>query len=257
MQLRMLNAEGLTGERIQEFLKGSEAIEFEGQKRAEIYGWVERVLVSQEYASQDKKQRGMVRAYIVKVTGLSMPQTTRLIRKYRGSGTVEMVQYRRRRFPVKYSRKDVALLAAVDRAHGWLSGPATVRIIQREHEEFGKSEYARLGEISVAHLYILRGSDVYRKLAAKWEPTRPTAVSIGERRKPDPQGRPGYLRIDTVHQGDWNGAKGVYHINAVDEVTQWQVVGCVGRISEQYLLPVLEAMLHQFPYVIVEIHSDN
>ena len=37
--------------------------------------------------------------------------------------------------------------------------------------------------------------------------------------------------------------KGVYHINAVDAVTQWQV-GCVGRISEQHPMPVLEAPMH-------------
>jgi len=49
----------------------------------------------------------------------------------------------------------------------------------------------------------------------------------------------------------------VYHINAVDAVTQWQVVGCVGRISESFLLPVLEAMLHQFPFRILGFHSDN
>src|SRR5450759_2892654 len=80
--------------------------------------------------------------------------------------------------------------------------------------------------ISVSHLYNLRNSARYRKQAAVFEPTRPNGVSIGERRKPDPQGRPGFLRVDTVHQGDWDGAKGVYHINAVDTVTQWQVVGC-------------------------------
>ena len=53
-----------------------------------------------------------------------------------------------------------------------------------------------------------------------WEPTLPSAVAIGERRRPDPQNRPGFLRVDTVHEGDWDGAKGVYHINAVDTVTQ-------------------------------------
>ena len=208
----MQNAEALSGEQIREFLQGSETIEFQGQNRAELYGWVGRVLVAQEYATQGKKQRGTVRAYIVKVTGLSLPQTTRLIRKYRAEGVVEAVSYRRRRFPVKYTSQDVARLAEVDRAHGWLSGPATVSIMQREHQQFGKAEYARLGEISVAHLYNLRGSAGYRKLAAKWEPTRPSAISIGERRKPEPQGRPGFLRIDTVHQGDWNGVKGVYHL---------------------------------------------
>jgi hypothetical protein len=56
--------------------------------------------------------------------------------------------------------------------------------------------------------------------------TRPTPVATGERRKPDPGGRSGYLRVDTVHQGDLDGAKG-FHINAVNEGTQWQVVGAV------------------------------
>ena len=74
---------------------------------------------------------------------------------------------------------------------------------------------------------------------------------------PDPQGRPGYLRIDTVHQGDLEGVKGVYHINAVDEVTQWQVVGATAEISEAWLIPVLEAMLRQFPFRIRGFHSDN
>ena len=87
--------------------------------------------------------------------------------------------------------------------------------------------------------------------------TRPSAASTGERRKPDPQGRPGFLRVDTVHQGNWDGAKGVYHINAVDTVTQWQIVGCTSKISEQFLLPVLEAILHQFPFQIIGFHADN
>jgi hypothetical protein len=84
-------------------------------------------------------------------------------------------------------------------------------------------------------------------------------VSIGERRKPQPQGQPGYLRLDTVHQGDEpeGGEKGVYHINAVDAVTQWEVVGSTPRISEAYLEPVLEHMLRQFPFRILGFHTDN
>jgi transposase InsO family protein len=253
----MQNTGALSEEQIREFLKGSETIEFRGQNRAELYGWVQRVLVAQEYAAQGRKQRGAIRAYIGKMTGLSLAQVTRLIRKYRAEGVVRAAAYRRRRFPVRYTREDVARLADVDRAHSWLSGPATVRILRRECHQFGKTEYGRLSGISVGHLYNLRGSANYRKLAAKWEPTRPTATSIGERRKPEPRGQPGFLRIDTVHQGDWDGAKGVYHINAVDAVTQWQVVGCVERISEAYLRPVLEALLHQFPFQIRGFHSDN
>jgi hypothetical protein len=66
---------------------------------------------------------------------------------------------------------------------------------------------------------------VYRERRVIFQKTRPVKVAIGERRRPDPQGRPGYLRIDTVHQGDLEGIKGVYHIKAVDEATQWQVLG--------------------------------
>ena len=82
-------------------------------------------------------------------------------------------------------------------------------------------------------------------------------MAIGERRRPDPQGRPGHLRVDTVHQGDWEGIKGVYHINAVDEVTQWEIVGATVQISEAGLIPVLETMLRQFPFYIRGFHSDN
>jgi hypothetical protein len=192
-----------------------------------------------------------------KVTGLSLPQITRLIGKYCQEGVVEAVAYRRRRFRVVYTDRDIAVLAKVDRAHEWLNGAATVRILKREYEQFGRAECVRLAEISVSHVYNLRRSVPYRKQAAQWEPTRPSAIGIGERRKPDPQGQPGFLRVDTVHQGDWEGVKGVYHIHAVDAVAQWQVVGCVARISEHFLLPVLEAMLHQFPFRIRGFQSDN
>jgi hypothetical protein len=63
--------------------------------------------------------------------------------------------------------------------------------------------------------------------------------------------------VDTVHQGDQDGIKGVYHINAVDEVTQWEVVGAAAQIGEAWLFPLLEAMLAQFPFRIRGFHSDN
>ena len=109
----------------------------------------------------------------------------------------------------------------------------------------------------MAHIYNLRKSRAYREKRIFYRKTRPVQVAIGERRRPDPQGRPGYLRIDTVHQGDLDGVKGVYHINAVDEVTQWEVVSATAQISEAWLIPVLEAMLRQFPFRIRGFHSDN
>lgn len=112
----MQNAERLSPEQIREFLKSSEAIEFAGQNRGEVYAWVQRVLVGQEYAMQGRKQRGAIRAFLSKVTGLSLVQVTRLIRQYRREGVVQEAAYRRRRFPVKYRRSEIALLVEVDRA---------------------------------------------------------------------------------------------------------------------------------------------
>lgn len=253
----MRNGEGLTTEQIQEFLKGSEAVSFVGQDKKEMYGWVEGVLVAQEFTQRNKSRRGAIRAYVEKVTGLGSAQVTRLVRRFKESGQVRVAVYQRQGFARKYTDGDIALLAEVDRAHERLSGPATRHILEREHVRFGKAEYARLAGISIGHLYNLRASAGYRKRMAVYESTRPAAVSIAERRRPQPQGRPGFLRVDTVHQGDWDGSKGVYHINAVDAVTQWQVVGCVSRISETYLQPVLEAILHQFPFRIQGFHRDN
>ena len=126
------------------------------------------------------------------------------------------------------------------RAHETLSGPATRRILQREFQEYGKAEFERLAAISNGHLYNLRRSCALPPAAPDTSKRRgPPAVSIGERRKPDPQGRPGFLRVDTVHQGDRPDGKGVYHINAVDEVTQWEIAAAVPRISEAYLEPAL------------------
>jgi transposase InsO family protein len=82
-------------------------------------------------------------------------------------------------------------------------------------------------------------------------------VPIGVRRKPEPRGRPGFIRVDTVHQGDLNGKKGVYHINLVDAVLQWEIVVCVENISEAFLLPALTAALEDFPFLILGFHSDN
>jgi len=250
-------AEKLNLEGIRRFIEASEEIRFAGANRGQVYGWVERVLVRQEYAQQGKAARGLLRRYIEKMTGLSRAQVTRLIARYAASGRVQPTLYRRRRFPERFTRADIELLASVDEAHETLSGPATRRILEREVQLYGRQQYARLATISVAHLYNLRRSQRYRERRLNHTKTRPTTVAIGERRKPEPCGQPGYLRLDTVHQGDTAEAKGVYHINAVDEVTQWQIAGATPRISELYLVPLLQGMLRQFPFRILGFHTDN
>jgi transposase InsO family protein len=244
-------------EQIQAFLVGAEPVEFTAQGRAEVYRWVERMLVHYEYACQGKADKGLLRCYAGKMTGLSRAQVTRLIASYTATGRVKAAEYKRHRFAARYTKSDVTLLAYVDKAHGNLSGPATRRILEREYKVHGIAAYERLARISSAQIYRFRSTPAYRKRNATYEPTRPAVIAIGERRRPEPGGRPGYLRIDTVHQGDFDGVKGVYHINAVDEVTQWQVMAATPRIAELWLIPVLEAMLSQFPFHVRSFHSDN
>ncbi len=244
-------------EQIRAFLEASQEVRFHAEGRQDIYAWVDRTLRQQNYSQQGRANKGLLRRYVMKMTALSRAQVTRLIGQFEKTRAVRPPVYRRRRFPRRYTDADVALLVEVDQAHGRLNGPATRQILEREYTVFGQPQYERLATISVAHLYNLRNSAGYRRQRIHYTATRPTPVTIGERRKPDPAGRAGFVRIDTVHQGDLDGIKGVYHINAVDEVTQWQVVGAAACISEAWLLPVLEAILAQFPFPVRGFHSDN
>jgi transposase InsO family protein len=253
----MNHGERISLDQIQAFLDASESVEFQSRSRAERYAWIGEVLREQGYTDLGKAAKGLVRSYIEKMTGLSRAQTTRIIKIYQSGDEVKPRAYRRCRFPKRYTTADIELLVEVDTAHETLSGPATQKILHREFHEFGDARFKRLSQLSGAHLYRLRRSRAYRVKRTVFQPTRPKQVAIGERRKPAPRGRPGYLRIDTVHQGDRDGVKGLYHINAVDEVTQWEVVGATAHISEAWLMPVLEAMLDQFPFQIRGFHSDN
>jgi len=219
------------------------------------YKWVERLLCHHEYVLQKRRAKGLLRGYVERMTGFSRAQSTRLIASYVKAGRIVPKPSLRPRFQRRYTPADVELLASVDRAHEQLSGPATRHILKREFEVYGKSEFERLAKLSNGHLYNLRQSPCYG--LRHYEKTRPTAVQIGERKKPVPNAQPGFLRIDTVHQGDSPEGKGIYHINAVDEVTQWEVVLATPRISEAWLMPLLKNILEQFPFRILNFHSDN
>ncbi len=149
------------------------------------------------------------------------------------------------------------LLAQVDLAHGTMSGPATVHLLKRAFSKHADTRFERLAGISVSHLYNLRHSKTYLNQRVSFTKTRAVVNPIGVRRAPRPAGRLGFIRIDSVHQGDLDGTKGVYHVNAVDIVTQWEVVATCERISEAYLLPVLQDLMDQFPFGILGFHSDN
>src|ERR1039457_3442430 len=258
MNITMQNLERLSLAEMKEFVEGSRKVCFSTEAREETYGCIEGTRKRQQYRKLSKGQKGIVRRFLEKVTGLSRAQMTRLVGCWTNQRCIPTkAAMKRRRFARRYTAEDIRLRASVDAAHEDLSGPGVRRILQREFTVFGKPEFRNLADISAAHIYNLRDSKTYAGVRVHMTHTPARQVSVGERRKPDPQGQPGYLRVDPVHQDHQDGKPGVFHINAVDTVTQWQVVGCVETLSENHLVPVLESMLHQFPFRILGFHCDN
>lgn len=254
-----MNDDGLvTTEQLELFTRASYGVAFRFRTRAEKYLWVQRVLGRFFYFTQRKKNRAVIKKFIRSVTGYSNAQLKRLLAKQRTARRiVPATRSGSSSFPTRYTTDDVARLVSTDDAHGRLSGPATRKLFVRAHDIFGDDRFVRLKTISVSHIYNLRKRRQYLSQAMTFTKTRATTIPIGERRKPFPNGKPGYIRVDSVHQGDWDKEKGVYHVNMVDEITQWEIVGCVEGISEYFLAPLLEALLDQFPFRVVEFHSDN
>jgi transposase InsO family protein len=243
---------------LEDFLAGTQSVTFSVlSTKADCYQWIHTSLITFEYLTLSKPHKGLVIRYLLKISGYSRQQLTRLIRQYRQTGRVTRRQRTVQGFARRYTPEDIRLLAAMDERHDTPSGPAIKKLCERACQLFGEAEYQRLATISIGHLYNVRNSQGYLRQRRSVEKTRPTRSTIGERRKPHPAGQPGFLRIDTVHQGDWDKQKGVYHINAVDEVTQFQVVWTVEKISEAALLPALDELLAAFPFLIRGFHSDN
>ncbi len=216
---------------------------------------IRTMLLRFKYRKLRKKEQGILRGYLQKVTGISTSQLTRHIQAYR-NGTPVSDRVKRHSFPRKFTPIDVELLAETDNSHGRMSGRATQEICARQYGR-GDQRFQRLAKISPSHLYNLRQERRYKEEAATIEKTKPTQRAIGERRKPEPFGAPGFLRVDTVHQGDFGKEKGVYHINLVDEVTQWEVVVAVEQISEECVEPAIAEAFLLFPFLIKNFHSDN
>lgn len=259
MVIEMNEGKHVTLAQVREFLAGTADVGFEAQcEDAERYRWIAAVLSRFGYRRLKRAERGLVLRYVQRVSGYSRQQVTRLVRQYLDTGGLHQ-HYAKPQggFSVRYTPADVALLAEVDTLHNTLSGPATAVLLRRALQMYGDTRFERLARISVSHLYNLRGQPRYQARRVHFTKTRPTAIPIGVRRAPQPQGRPGFIRIDTVHQGDQDGIKGLYHINAVDCVTQWEVVASCEKISEAYLLPVLAQMLAGFPFAVLGVHSDN
>ena len=254
-------------EQLTEFLRATPEVVFsahgeneDGDKQR--YEHLSRVLKRFDYPRRDKRERGVVLAYLRRTSGYSRAQVTRLVARWTENRLAQHPLAKRYRAPAapftrKYTAFDVELLVEMDRAHEDVCGPAIAHLLQRACVVYGDARYERLAGLSVSHLYNLRKGAHYQAQRVSFTKTRAVCNPIGVRKAPRPNGRAGFVRIDTVHQGDLDGVKGVYHITCVDEVSQWQVQACVQGISEAYLLPVLALIMAQFPFEIKGFHSDN
>jgi transposase InsO family protein len=254
----IMNAKHLqTMQQVTDFLHGSSAFEPAPANQSERYKWIEQTLQNFRYNKRSKTEKGVLIAYLCRISGYSRQQITRLIKRYRVQGTLVWKITPAKGFASRYTAEDIRLLAEMDALHDTPSGPAVKKLCERAWLCFGDQRFKSLAGISVSHLYNLRKRSEYRRIRLVHNKTRPVKNSIGVRKKPEPQGQPGFIRVDTVHQGDQDGVKGLYHINAVDETTQFEVVFSVERISEQFLIPALEALIETFPFRIVSFHADN
>jgi len=241
------------------FLSGSQAIAFAvASNKRERYQVIEQLLRRFNYVNLTRQEKGIFIQFVMKITNYSRQQMTRILKKYRATGQVTPGQKTVNGFERRYNEADIKLLAELDKRHDTPNGFMVKKLCERAYTHFKEQAYKRLSNISVSHIYNLRKCSGYIKYRCHYEKTKSIrGANIGERRKPINNGKPGYIRIDTVHQGDIDGKKGVYHINAVDEMTQFEVVVSVEKISEAFLIPALEDLLASFPFKIINFHSDN
>ena len=252
-----------TIEQIEQFLSASTLVAFSRHgDDIERYEHITRVLKRFDYPQRNKRERGVLLRYLRHTSGYSRPQITRLVAQWARNRLATVPLAKRycapsAPFARKYTPADVSLLVEMDKAHEDVCGPAIAHLLQRAYTLYGDARYERLADLSSSHLYNLRKSAGYQRQRASFTKTRPVCNPIGVRKAPRSGGRAGFIRVDSVHQGDLDGLKGVYHITCVDEVSQWQVEACVQGISEAFLLPVLELLMTQFPFEVVGFHSDN
>ena len=199
----IMNADELsTIEQLKHFLDGTQPIAFcvASSKDERYRWWLQQSLTKFRYRDLNKPGKGIVMRYLMKVSGYSRAQLKRLIKQCRETGRLQRQQRTVSGFKRRYTEMDIRLLAAMDKRHDTPSGPMVKKLCERAFDLYGRSEYERLARISVSHLYTLRKSTSYRRIRRTFVKTKPTASHIGERRKPQPNGQPGYIRIDTVHQ---------------------------------------------------------
>lgn len=254
-----MNTTNLTIKEIRDFLKGIHTLEVStGATTGEKYMWIQGTLIKTRYLLLKRSDRSAIRQFLVRCTGYSLSHCDHLIASFRQTGRIKRqprdcdTEYQR-----FYTNADIVLLAQVSEAYFHPNGKALKAVLHDMYHVYGDTRFERLSHLSVSRLYDFRKTTIYQNEVLTYTKTKSVSTPIGERKKPYPEGKPGYLRVDSVHQGDLDKQKGVYHIHLVDEVTQFDMQLATPGIAEQHLLPVLEEALTCFPFVVINFHTDN
>jgi len=235
---------------LRRLLEGSQKLDLSLRNRtvSEKYRFIIRTVFRFRYRKLSRKEKRIVIWYLKKLTGYKRSQLAFLIQRSI-NGTLVKKKYKRVNPSRVYTVCDIKLLEKTDELHCRLSEKATKEIFRRECEIFGHTKFQTMSNISHSHVTNLRNSVVYK---SSWvNHTKARQIGIGITMKPQNQGKPGSIRVDAVHQKD------VYHINCVDEITQWEVVFCVPQITEECMRKALPIIFEQYPFVILNFHSDR
>ncbi|HEX9151262.1 MAG TPA: DDE-type integrase/transposase/recombinase [Flavobacterium sp.] len=258
MKITMYSSPPKSLNQVEKFLQ-IENCKFEALDKKEAYRFIRKTTWNLKYNKLSKPQKGKILQYLTKSLGYSQIQIKRLVGKaVKGKLLDPKSTKNKTSFHKTFLTEDIKLLAEFDGLANYPNGYALIENFRRMYQEFNDLRFEKLAGISNGHIYNLRKTNTYKRVSLKFEHTKPISENmIGIREKPDPQGRPGYIRVDSVHGGEKDGEKGVYYINLVDEVTQFEIVVCVQRISERFLTEVWSEILVSFPFRIVNFHSDN
>lgn len=214
----------------------------------EKYSFITKTIKQFSYRQLSKKEKHIVIMYLHKITGYKKGWLYQFVKRAE-KGTLQKAVYVRSNPAKIYVTKDIKLLETTDEVHLRLSEDATKEILRREYEVFGNKDYQTIARVSHSHITNLRHCPIYK---SSWiNHTKSRQIPIGLTQPPQNFGKPGSIRVDSVSQKD------VYHINSVDEITQSQIVFCVPQLSELYMIPALEFILDQYPFVIFNFHSDR
>ena len=152
-----------TTEQLEQFLNGTQAVLFEiSSVKKERYDWIRHELIRFNYLQRGKIDKGIVIRYLMKVSGYSRQQVTRLITQYRKTGYIKHHHANVPAFQRRYSKEDIRLLAKMDQRYDGPCGHTLKKLCERAYTVFNEEPFVRLSTISVSHLYNLRKTKTYR-----------------------------------------------------------------------------------------------